>query len=215
MKSQIAVIGLGQFGASVALELQKLGHNVLAIDVDEKKVNQIADNVSHALILDVTNKESLIEAGLNDFEIAIIAIGAHVQESILCAVLLKEIGVKTIIAKSMDYYHGLILQKVGVEKIISPESEMGVRLARSIASPSVIDYIQLSPGYSVVELRATKSIVGKSLAQLDMRRKANVNVLAIRRGDNLNPVPNGDDVVGDNDILIVAGRDKDLEHLKD
>jgi trk system potassium uptake protein TrkA len=215
MKSHIAVIGLGQFGMSVAIELHRLGHSVLAIDIDEKKVNEIADRVSHALILDVTDKEALIEAGLNSSDTAIIAIGSNIQASILCSVLLKEIGVKKIIAKSVDYYHGLILQKVGADKTISPESEMGVRLARNIASPSVLDYIQLAPGYSVVELLATPKIIGKSLAELDLRRKANVNVLAIRRDETLNPVPNGDDVIGRNDILIVAGRDKDLEDLKE
>lgn len=215
MKQQnIAVIGLGHFGKAVAVELSRLGYYVLAIDADEKRVSEVADQVGHSLILDATDEAALLEAGLKDFGTVIIAIGANIQASILCAVLLKEIGVKKIIAKIVDYYHGRVLEKIGVDRIISPEQEMGVRLARSIANPTMLDYIELHPGYSIVEVVATGDLVGKTLSELDLRRRAGVNVLAIKTGDKINAVPKGDDMIKKGDIIIVSGNDRDLEKLK-
>ncbi len=210
----VAVIGLGRFGSAVARELKRLNHYVVAIDFEEKLVNSIVDQVSHALILDATNKAALLDAGIDSFDVAVVAIGDNTHAAILTTLLLKEIGVKKIYAKAVDDYHAKILQKVGADRVFKPEEEMGLRCARSISAPDLLDFISLGPGYSIAEVVAGNRLSGKTLIELNLREKANVNVLAIKHNDIINPVPKGSDRIEMEDVLIVAGADEQIEKLR-
>lgn len=214
MKKQIAVIGLGRFGTAAAVELEEHGHPVLAIDHSEQIVDRIKNRVSYSLILDATNRDALNEAGMSNFETAIVAIGSNATASILCTLILKELGVKKVISKAVDHYHGVILYKVGADRVVWPEVDAGTRLARSLAIPNAIDYMGFGEGLSVVEISAPEWMFGKTLASLELRNKYGVNIIAIKQGQKMNPVPKGEDVVIKGDILVLAGKDGDLEKLQ-
>lgn len=214
MKHQVAIIGLGRFGQSVARELIRLGHDVVGIDMSEKNVNDAVRDIPNSIILDATNKQALEDADMHAFDIVVVAIGDNQQASILCTLLLKELGAPLVVAKAQDTYHQTILERVGADRVIQPERDMGMRVARSIAVPNLLDFMSLGEGYSIVEIVATENMVGRTLAQLDIRRKAGVNVLAIKHDNNINPVPKGDDTVRRGDTLVVAGPDESIEKLK-
>lgn len=214
MKKQIAVIGLGRFGTAAAEELEKHGHPVLAIDYSEEMVDRIKNHVSYSLILDATNRDALNEAGLSNFETAIVAIGSNANACILCTLILKELGVKRVISKATDHYHGVILKKVGADRVVWPEVDAGTRLARSLVIPNAIDYMGFGEGLSVVEVSPPEWMHGKTLASLELRKKFGVNIIAIKQGERMNPVPKGEDVIVKSDILVLAGKDDDLEKLQ-
>ena len=214
MAKQIAVIGLGRFGKAVARELMELGHEVVGIEVSEKTAAALEQDIPDILILDSTSKQALQDADIKSFDTVVVAIGAGVEASILTTLLLKELGVKTVVAKAQDYYHEIILKRVGADRVVQPEEEMGTRLARSLSSPNMLDFIELAPGYSVVEIVASENMFGRTLAELDLRRKFGVNVLAIKHNDLINAVPKGEDTIRQGDILIIAGQDEKIDLLR-
>jgi trk system potassium uptake protein TrkA len=214
MKKTIAVIGLGRFGRAVAKELQSKGHDVVGMEQNEDIVNTVVQDIPNALILDATNRQALDAADLASFDIVVVAIGGNQQASILATLLLKEIGVPYVVAKAQNTYHEIILMRVGADRVVQPEKEMGTRLARSLASPNVLDYMSLGQGYSVTELKAPHAMVGKSLEALDMRRKYGVNVLAVKNGQDINAVPKGSDVILADTVLVVAGSDQAVDKLR-
>jgi len=212
---QVAVIGLGRFGSSVARTLADAGCEVLAVDVDEARVKAIADQVTDAVRANALEEEALRSLGLRNFEVVVVAIGLGVQASILVTVLLKGLGIPKIVAKAQDELHGRVLQKVGADIVVFPERDMGVRLAHTLISRNVIDEIQLSTDYSILEMAAPHGFLGRSLKDLELRQRFGLSVLAIRRKDRIIVSPNADQVVDEGDILVVLGQPDKLEPLNE
>ena len=215
MRKQFAVIGLGRFGSSVSRELYQLGHDVLAIDINEEKVNDMIDHATQAVIANATDENALQSLGIRNFEYVIVAIGDDIQTSILCTLVLKELGVPYVWVKAQNEYHHRVLEKIGADRIVHPEQDMGVRLAQHLVSEKIIDYIELSDEYSIVELIASDKVVNRSLAELDVRARFGCTILAIKRGNDINVSPSPDDKIIKNDILIVIGHKDDLKRFEE
>lgn len=211
---QVVVIGLGRFGSALAQELERLGHQVLAIDRNEQRVNDIAQDVTHALQLDAADEEALRSAGAADFNTAIVAISTDTEPSIFATMVLKRLGVRTVIAKAGSLLHGEILARVGADRVVFPERETGLRLARSFNVPNVIDYLDVAPGIGIEKIRPPKSFVGKTLAQLDLKARLGLTPIAIRRGKEMLVNPTRDERVGETDELILIGQDTNLDQLR-
>lgn len=210
VKKQFAVIGLGRFGGSICNTLIKLGHEVLAIDIDENRVNAFSSIVTQAIQCDTTDENALREIGIRNFEHVIVAIGDNIQASILTTLILKDLQVQYITVKAQNDYHEKVLSKIGATKVIHPERDMGVRIAHNLISENVLEFIELSPNYSLVEIRASEKMIGKSLLELNIRAKYGCNIMAIRSGDDLNISPLAGDVIKENDLLVVIGSNKDI-----
>jgi len=211
---QFAVIGIGRFGASVAAKLYEMGYDVLAIDTSESRIDGIVDRVTHAVVADSTSEAALKSLGISNFDVVIVAIGQDIQASILTTLVLKEMGVKQIVTKALTEQHGKVLQKIGADRIVFPERDMGIRVANNLAATNVLDFIELSPDFSIVELIATTEMVGKSLRELDLRAKFGVNVLAIRTSDKkINISPAASDKIQAGDLLIMVGENSSLQKL--
>lgn len=221
---QFAVIGLGQFGVSVAKTLAEEGCEVIAIDKREDRVQQVAEFVTNAVTADATDEKTLRSLGVQQVDAAIICIGQDIQSSILIALLLKELGIKEIVAKAVNPSHGKVLEKIGVNKVVFPEIEMGERIARSMISEVVREQISVYSQYSLMEIVAPQSLVGKTLGQLDMRKKYGINVVAIKRQmssiddkgavylkDYIEIAPDAEDTIAKDDILLVFGKTKDIQ----
>jgi trk system potassium uptake protein TrkA len=212
-RRQIAVLGLGRFGQSLARELTRIGHDVLAIDADERQVQAVADDVTHAVQIDFTNEDALRELGLGKFDTAIVAVSSNIEASILATVLLQRLGVRRILAKAATDLHGSILERLGVSRVVHPEAEMGERVAHSFAAPSVRDYLDVAPGYGLARVVVSEPFAGKSLGDLDLAARFDVTPLALHRGGSVTLNPDAAEVLRESDQLIVAGRDEDLERL--
>lgn len=213
-KKQVAVIGLGRFGSSVAGTLHALGHDVLGIDSNPELVEIHATEVTHALAADCTDEESLRALGLRNFDTVVVAIGHDVQASILATVLLKEIGVPKVIVKAASDLHGRTLTKVGADKVISPERDMGARVAHSLVTGSMVDYIELSPEYTIMELAAPESLHGMSIRDLNLRARFGINVLAVKSGGEINAAPHASDTINPGDILVLLGSNDGVRRLE-
>ncbi|MBT9140447.1 MAG: Ktr system potassium uptake protein A [Dehalococcoidia bacterium] len=211
---QFAVIGIGRFGASVAAKLYEMGYDVLAIDTSESRIDGIVDRVTHAVVADSTSETALKSLGISNFDVVIVAIGQDIQASILTTLLLKEMGVKQIVTKALTEQHGKVLQKIGSDRIVFPERDMGIRVANNLAVTNVLDFIELSPDFSIVEFIATDEMVGKSLKELDLRARFGVNVLAIRTADkNISVSPSASDKIEAGDLLIMVGENTSLQRV--
>lgn len=214
MKSFL-VIGLGRFGAAVAQELSALGQEVLALDIDEENVQHIADQVTQAIQGDAQDEAVLRSVGARNFDCCVVAVGADMEASILITVMLKEMGAKYIVAKAMTPIHARVLERVGADRVVLPEIDMGQRLAQRLARTNVVDYIGVSDEFSIVEIHPPKSWVGNSLGKLGVRAKHQINVLAIRHGEggqvDVNPKP--DKVIGPDDLLIVIGTNEQVNSV--
>ncbi|WP_420842505.1 potassium channel family protein [Halalkalibacter alkaliphilus] len=215
IKKQFAVIGLGRFGSSVCKELYKLGHQVLAIDSKEEKVNDMTRHSTHSAIANGTDEKALQSLGIRNFDYVIVAIGDDIQSSILCTLLLKEFGVANVWVKAQNYYHERVLEKIGADRIVHPEQDMGIRIAQHLTSEKIVDYIELSADYSIVELIATDKVANKSLIDLDVRAKYGCTILGIKRGEDINIAPTPTDQIEKGDILIVIGHKNDLKRFED
>lgn len=213
-KKQIAVIGLGRFGSSVAKTLQSLGHEVLGIDSSTDLADQFSHELTHAVACDCTDEEALRALGLWNFDVVVVAIAHDVQASVLTTVLLKEIGVKMVVVKAANELHGRTLAKVGADKVVYPERDMGARLAHSLVTGSMTDYIELSPEYTIMELVAPRKMIGLTVRELDMRREYGINVLAIKSGEEINATPHAGDVLGEGDILVLLGTNAQIRRLE-
>jgi trk system potassium uptake protein TrkA len=215
MKKQFAVIGLGRFGGSVCRTLVELGHEVLAIDTDESKVSHFANIVTQAVQLDSTDEVALREIGIRNFNHVIVAIGDNIQASILTTLILKDLDLPFITVKAQSDYHEKVLSKIGATKVIHPERDMGVRIAHNLISDNVLDFIELSPDYSLVEIKASEKMIGKSLLQLNIRAKYGCNIMAVKSDDDLNISPRAEDIIQRNDILVVIGSNKDISRFEE
>jgi trk system potassium uptake protein TrkA len=210
-KKQFAVIGMGRFGSSVAKTLYNLGFEVLAIDENEGRIQDIIDTVTHAVQADSTDEDALRALGIRNFDVVVVAIGQDIQASILTALILKELGVSNLIVKAQNELHGKVVKKIGADKVIFPERDMGQRVAHHLISNNILDFIELSDDYSIVEIKAAKHMIGKNLRQLDIRAKYGCNVIAVKSSDKMNIAPHAEDIIKENDILVVVG---DNDHLQ-
>lgn len=211
---QFAVIGLGRFGTSVAKSLTVMGYEVLAIDANQESVQEIVSIVTHAVQADATDENALKALGIRNFDVVIVAIGHHIQASILVTVILKELGVKFVVAKAQTDLHGKVLVKVGADKVVYPERDMGVRVAHSLVSSNVLDHIELSPEHSILEVVAPENMVGKTLRQSALRAVYGVTVMAVKRGNELIVSPSADEPIEENDILVVIGENNRLHNVE-
>lgn len=211
---QFVVIGLGRFGTSVAKTLYALGHDVLAVDINEDSVQDISDEVTHAVQMDATDENALRTLGLRNFDVAVVTIGANLQASIMVTLLVKELGVKHIIAKANSDIQSRVLYKIGADRVILPEKDMGVRVAHNLVSTSILDYIELSPDYSIIEIESPKEWHNKSLRELSLRTKYGINVMAIKTRNDINITPNADGVIKEDDIVVAIGLTEDLSKLE-
>lgn len=214
MKKEFAVIGLGRFGGSICKELSREGMEVIAIDLDEYKVNEYRDIVSHSVIADSTDENVLKELGFRNIDHVIVAIGDNIQASMLTTLILKEMGVKTITVKAQNDYHEKILNKIGADHVIHPERDMGKRIAHNIISDNILDYIELSDDHSVVEVKAGKKLSDQTLIELDIRAQYGCNIVAIKRDKDVIVSPMATEEIKANDILIVIGSDKDINRFE-
>lgn len=216
MKRQYAVIGLGRFGGSICRTLIELGHEVLAIDTNENKVNAFANVATQAVQLDSTDEIALREIGIRNFDHVIVAIGDNIQASILTTLILKDLDVSYITVKAQNDYHEKVLAKIGATKIVHPERDMGVRIAHNLLSENVLDFIELSPDYSLVEIQASEKMFDKSLLQLNIRAKYGCNIMAIKSADEtLNISPLAEDIIREGDILVVIGANKYISRFEE
>lgn len=207
------VIGAGRFGSSVAKSLHQLGKNVLLVDKDEDKLQDLAGEVTHTIITEITDERSLKSLELNSFDVAIVAIGKDLNNSILVTLLLKEAGIKTVICKAVTEIQAKTLYKLGASSVIFPERDTGIRVANNLASNNILDSIDIDPKYSLLETRIPESWIGKTIIDLDIRNKYDLNVLAIKTGESMDVTidPNRDLLEGD--ILILLGERTKLNKL--
>jgi trk system potassium uptake protein TrkA len=213
MKTSVIVIGLGRFGSAAARELMLLDHEVLAIDSDETIVNDIAPEVTHAVQLDAADEGALRAIGAGEFDHAIVAISGGVEASIYATMALKQLGVRNVIAKAGSTLHGAILERVGADRVVYPEREMGQRVAHSFSVATVVDYLDVAPRFGIMKVRPPASFVGRSLQDLELGSRLGLTPIAIRRGGDVTVNPPGDERVRASDELILIGRDEQLEQL--
>lgn len=210
MNRQYAVLGLGIFGSTVSKTLSKYNCEVIAIDKDMECVQRLADIVSVAIQGDITDINVLRNAGVGDCDVAIVSTGSHLEESILCVLNLKELGVPYIVAKAKNKSYKQILEKVGADRVVRPEKEMGVETAKGLLNKHIIDMVDIDEEYSIVEVAVPKSWVGKTLVELDVRNKYKLNVLGIRHADNhLDVTPSANYHLLESDhLLIISDADR-------
>jgi trk system potassium uptake protein TrkA len=224
---QFCVIGLGIFGTSIALTLSQKGHEILVIDKDESKVASIEEQVSQALVMDATNEKALKGLGLKDFDWVIVAITQDIESSILITMLVKEAGAQRVIAKAGSDLHAKILKRVGADKVVFPERETGQKVAESLASPRIFDYIELSPEYSIVELVAPQAFEGKTIKETEARSKYGIYIIALKRKlpevkedgvmdikEEIIIAPNPNEEILKGDLLVLLGKLSDIERVK-
>jgi trk system potassium uptake protein TrkA len=213
MKKQVAVIGLGRFGSSVARELYQMGHDVLAIDLDETNVQEMLGHVTYAVKADATNEAVLRELGVSNFDVAIVSIGSDLQASILTTVILKDLGIPFVVTRAVNELHGNTMERIGADKVVYPEQEFGRGLAHIGFEPGILDYMEVAPNTGITKLRPPEQIVKRTLEEAGLagaRDKYGIAVLAIRRGREYFLIPSKDEEIKPGDILIVAGNSEQL-----
>jgi len=214
-ENEYCVIGLGEFGSALAIELYRRGHVVLGIDVDEKIINEHQDLITQAVIADATNEAALRSIGITDYDYCIIAIGDDVEDNILATQTVIDIGVKYIWSRAENQRHASILAKMGVTNVVDPELEAAQRCARILSSRSVLDFIEFSPGFSVAQVIVGPQSAGKTLKEIEFRKKYNATVVALRRNSVSIPVVSPDDKLQEGDVLFIAGKTEDVEKVRD
>ena len=213
MQSYI-VVGLGRFGSEVARQLYRLGCEVLVIDTDAELVQQFSNEVTHAVVGDARDKEVLRALGARNFDCGIVAIGDSLADSVLATMNLKELEVKYLVCKAHDETHRQVLMKLGADSVVIPEKENAFRLAKSLSSPNVLDYIELSEEYGIIEVPAPKSWQEKSLLELNLRAKLGVNIIAVHREGKITVSPPADFKIQQGDIMVVLGETASLEAVQ-
>jgi trk system potassium uptake protein TrkA len=213
-KKQIVVIGLGSFGSSVAKTLYSLGNDVLAIDSDEDVVREMAEAVTHAVQVDTSDDKSLKDLGISNYDVAVIGIGSDVQGSVMATLIVKELGVKYIISKANSEMHAKLLYKIGADRVVFVERDMGTRVAHNIFASNILDYIELSPDYNIAEIVCPEEWYGKTLRDIDVRANYGLSVIGIKRDHDVNIAPRADDIVRPHDVIIAIGGNKELSRFE-
>lgn len=213
-KKQYIVVGLGRFGCSIAETLCEAGEEVLGVDRRMDLVESMRDKITQAVQMDAMDRDALMALGVQDFDVAFVTMGSDLRASGIITMLLKELGVKCVIAKAFDEFHGRMLEKLGADKILFPERDMGRRIAHNLVSENIIDYLELSPDFSMAEIKPEPAWIGKNLKELDMRGKMGINVVAIRNGEELNAMPTMNTVIHEDDIMLVVTSEENLKKMK-
>jgi trk system potassium uptake protein len=217
--NRFVVIGLGHFGAHAASTLYSAGKEVIAIDLDPEVVQDIADNASQAIVADATDRNMLDALGVGEADAAIISLGGRMDVIILAALHVKELGVPYIAVKALSEDHGKILEAVGVTEVIHPEKDAAIRLGNRLSRSDVIDFLPLTPGFSIVEIKAPEEFVGRTLKDLALRNTLNVQLIAIQRSDgkrkDFNMMPRADNMIKAGDVLVLLGENKDLDRIRE
>lgn len=213
MKSYF-VVGLGRFGSEVARQLSELGCEVLAMDTRADLVQEISSKVTHAVVGDAADKEVLRSLGAGSFDCAIVAIGDDLAASVLATMNLQELGISQIVCKAHDETHRKVLEKLGADRVVIPEKENASRLARSLSSPNVLDYIELSADYGILEVPAPKNWQGKTLRELNVRAKLGVNIIAVEQDGSINVSPAADYCIAAGDVMVVLGDTEALDRVQ-
>lgn len=214
---QFVVIGIGRFGSALAERLCELGHEVLVIDKDEEVIQRISDKVTHAISADATDEKVLKSLGVRNFDVGVVAIGADIESSIITTLMLKEIGLSYVVAKAMNEQHAKVLLKIGADRVVFPERDMGTRVAHNLIATNILDFIELSPEYSIIEFAVLPAWVGKSLKELNVRVKHGINVVAVKNENNdqyINVSPSPDKDFQEGDVVVVIGSNEDLRKLE-
>ena len=209
----IAVIGLGQFGSTVAKMLASMDHEVLGVDIDPEVVQKISPFITHAIVADTTDGEAIKALALSQFDIVIVAIGDNVQANLMTSMLLKEMNMPYVVSKAESDLQGKMLKKMGVDMVIYPEYDVAQRLVQSLTRDYVMDYLQLSKNISLIEIKMPSFMVGTCLKDSNLREKYNLNAVGIRRGEDLEVPPNPSTILGEDDKLLVIGNNSDLDAL--
>ena len=210
----IAVIGLGLFGTSVAETLVQQGHYVLGIDIDERRVQQLSRQLNQCVSVSNVDEESLLSLGIKEYDAVVVAIG-DIEANIMVVQTLQELGVKRVMAKAVSHRHGRVLQRLGVTQVIFPEHDMGVRAAHSLSGDRIIDYIELSHDYNIVEVQAPPQFVGKTLAEIDLRKQYRISLIAIKTAQSILVSPAAETIITARSILVVIGKNEDLTQFYD
>ena len=202
---QYIVIGCGRFGSSVAKKMCQLGNEVMVIDKDEDSIENIAEQVTHTAIVDVTEERDLKSIGLGNFDVVIVAISSDIRASIMATIMAKEMGVPKIVCKAKDELQAKVLYKIGADKVVFPERDMGIRLAYNLASENILDQINLDPEYSIMEIVTPTNWVGKTIIELNLRAKYDITVLAVKTTSGLKVMPSPNYNMQEKNILIIIG----------
>lgn len=216
MKSFV-VIGMGRFGTALAKELTRLGHEVLVLDESEEAITRVADYVTHAVIGDAKDENVIRSIGVRNFDCAVVAIAGDIQDSVLVTLMLKDMGVKKVIAKAQSLMHMRVLERIGADQVVFPELDMGQRVAQSLAATNIIDFIELSDDYSIIELSCPKKWRDKTLSSINIRGEYGITVIAVRasHGKDVIISPPANYHFEEGDVLIVIGGNAELERLRD
>ena len=207
------MLGLGRFGSGVACSLSKMGYEVLAVDRNDQYVEDVTPFVTQAVQADATDEAALDAIGIHNFDVAVVSIGSNIRDSILVTVLCKEKGVPYVLAKAVDDLHAKVLHKVGADRVVFPEREMGQRVARSLVMPNILDLMELSDGFQVAEVVAPDSWCGRTLVEINVRRNYGVSVIAIHRGTQFIASPGAEEKVLPGDVMVLLGKTKDIEAI--
>ncbi|MFB9327386.1 potassium channel family protein [Paenibacillus aurantiacus] len=214
-KSQFVIIGLGRFGSSLAKELVELGYEVLGVDKDEEAVQDLSQVLTHAVVAEATDEDVLRSIGVRNFDCGVVAIGDDIQASILTTILLKDMGVKKVVAKAMTELHGRVLEKIGVDRVVYPERDMGIRVAHQLVSPNLLDYIELSKDYTIAELTVPRCLNGKSLQELNPRGRFGCSIVAINKPQGVIIAPVATEVLAEKDVMVIIGTNEGIEQFED
>ncbi len=212
---QFIVIGCGRFGTSVAKTLTKLGHDVMVVDNDPEIVKELSEYVTHAVQMDAMDEASYKSIGIRNFDVAVVTIGSNIQASIMATLITKDLGVPTVIAKAQNEIHAKVLTKIGADKIIFPERDMGVRVAYNLVTPNILDVIEFSSDYSIIETVALAEWEDKTLKELKLSHTYGLTVIAIKRGSDINISPYADDEIKKGDIVVILGHNNNLKKIKE
>lgn len=214
MKRQFVVIGCGRFGTSVAMKLNELGSEVMVVDNNEEIIQDISEYVTHAVQADATDENTIRSLGIRNFDVAVVTIGSDIQSSILITLMCKELGVKHVVAKAQNELHAKVLYKIGADRVVFPEREMGIRIAKNLVYENVLDYVELDPRYGIAEIYAPDDWVGKSIKQLDLRSRYHINVLGLKQGADLNVQFDPEEQLTEGTVLVVIGSNTDINKLE-
>ena len=224
---QFVVVGCGRFGSSVAITLSKSGADVIVIDKDKDSVLQISDYVTQAVQLDAMDEKALRSVGVEKADVAIVSIGQQMEASILVTMTLKEMGIPKVVSKALSEPHGKVLARVGADSIVFPERDMGIKLAKSLVSPTILDHIEVSPGYNVAELSVPAALAGSSIMKSKVRTKYGVEIIAVKKntprldekgesvlGEDVLIAPGAETILDEGDTLIVIGKEDAISRLR-
>ena len=213
-KKQYVVFGIGRFGSALCRALAEMGHEVLAVDANEEHIRMITPYVTQALQLNATDEEAMHSIGVRNFDAVVVSIGDNLRDSILVTMLCKELGAKYLLGKATDELHAKMLKKMGADRVVFPERDMGIRVAKTLVSPKVLDLINLTGDYTMADIQTPESWIGHTIREIDIRRRFNVNVLGVHRDDDILMSLTAETRILEGDDLLVLGRRGDVERIE-